>query len=111
MAQISEELERAASVSGAGWGTMFRKVLVPLILPGIGAGWVIMFVSMMRELSSSIMLFSSQKETVGIVLIQLYDEGEFSQVSILSLAVVVLSLLSVGLVRRVLRLGEVGGIS
>ena len=111
VAQISEELERAASVSGAGWGTMFRKVLVPLILPGIGAGWVIMFVSMMRELSSSIMLFSSQKETVGIVLIQLYDEGEFSQVSILSLAVVVLSLLSVGLVRRVLRLGEVGGIS
>lgn len=80
VAQISEELERAASVSGASWGTMFRKILVPLLLPGIGAGWVIMFVSMMRELSASIMLFSSNNETIGTVLIQLYDVGEFSQV-------------------------------
>lgn len=109
--QISEELERAASVGGANWFTMFRKILVPLVLPGIAAGWVILFVSMMRELSASIMLFSSNNEVIGTILIQLYDEGEFSQVCILSLIIVVLSLGSVALVRRVLRQKDMGGIS
>lgn len=106
--QIHEELERAASVSGANWGVMFRKILVPLALPGIVAGWIILFVSMMRELSASIMLFSSNNEVIGTILIQLYDEGLFAHVCILSLIIVVLSLGSVALVRWITKQKEIG---
>ena len=109
--QIHEELERAAAVSGANWGVVFWKILVPLAMPGIVAGWVILFVSMMRELSASIMLFSSNKEVIGTILIQLYDEGLFSHVCILSLIIVILSLGSVALVRWLTKQKDVEGLT
>lgn len=109
--QIHEELERAAAVSGANWGVVFWKILVPLAMPGIVAGWIILFVSMMRELSASIMLFSSNKEVIGTILIQLYDEGLFSHVCILSLIIVILSLGSVALVRWLTKQTDVEGIT
>mgnify|MGYP001162716784 CR=1 FL=1 len=109
--QIHEELERAAAISGANWFTVFWRVLVPLAMPGIVAGWIILFVSMMRELSASIMLFSSNKEVIGTILIQLYDEGLFSHVCILSLIIVILSLGSVALVRWLTKQTDVEGIT
>ncbi|MDA0655438.1 MAG: iron ABC transporter permease [Proteobacteria bacterium] len=109
--QIHEELERAAAVSGANWFIVFWKVLVPLAMPGIVAGWIILFVSMMRELSASIMLFSSNNEVIGTILIQLYDEGLFSHVCILSLIIVVLSLGSVALVRWLTKQKDVEGLT
>ncbi|MDP7386526.1 MAG: iron ABC transporter permease [Nitrospinota bacterium] len=104
--QVSEELEKAAYVSGAPWGTMFRKILVPLLLPGIVAGWVLIFVSMMRELSASIMLYGFQKETLAVALFLIWDEGRFEYVSILALLIAFLSLVPVALVRRFVRLDE-----
>ena len=109
--QIHEELERAAAVSGANWFVVFWRVLVPLAMPGIVAGWIILFVSMMRELSASIMLFSSNNEVIGTILIQLYDEGLFSHVCILSLIIVILSLGSVALVRWLTKQKDVGGLT
>jgi len=109
--QIHEELERAAAVSGANWFVVFWKVLVPLAMPGIVAGWIILFVSMMRELSASIMLFSSDNEVIGTLLIQLYDEGLFSHVCILSLIIVILSLGSVALVRWITKQKDVGSLT
>ena len=109
--QIHEELERAAAVSGANWFVVFWRVLVPLAMPGIVAGWIILFVSMMRELSASIMLFSSNNEVIGTILIQLYDEGLFSHVCILSLIIVILSLGSVALVRWITKQKDVGGLT
>ena len=109
--QIHEELERAAAVSGANWGVVFWKILVPLAMPGIVAGWIILFVSMMRELSASIMLFSSNKEVISTILIQLYDEGLFSHVCILSLIIVILSLGSVALVRWLTKQTDVEGLT
>lgn len=109
--QIHEELERAAAVSGANWGVVFWRILVPLAMPGIVAGWIILFVSMMRELSASIMLFSSNKEVIGTILIQLYDEGLFSHVCILSLIIVILSLGSVALVRWLTKQTDAEGLT
>ena len=38
MTQISSELEESAQVSGASWWTTFRRVLLPLLSPGIMSG-------------------------------------------------------------------------
>ena len=95
--QIHEELERAAVVSGANWFVVLESA-VPLASRALLLADYIV-VSMMRELSASIMLFSSNNEVIGTILIQLYDEGLFSHVCILSLIIVILSLGSVALVR------------
>ena len=51
MQQISNELEESAAVSGATWWQVFRRVLLPLLMPGLLAGWIYIFVVSFRELS------------------------------------------------------------
>lgn len=97
--QVSEELERAAVISGAHWSRMFRRVLIPILMPGLVSGWVLMFVSMMRELSASIMLFASNTETLAVALYLLWDEALFQHVSILSLVMICLTLVPIAAAR------------
>ena len=97
--QVSVELERSASVCGAGRLAVFRDILLPLIRPGILAGWMLMFVSMMRELSSSIFLFVPGTETVAVTLLEMWQEARFANVAVLALTLIMISVLVVTLAR------------
>jgi len=98
--QISPDFERAASVCGAGRLAGFRDILFPLVRPGILAGWMLMFISMIRELSSSIFLFVPGTETTAVTLLEMWQEARFSGVAVLSLTLIALSVCVVVLVRR-----------
>ncbi len=50
MAQIGAELEESARASGARWWQTFRRVLLPLALPGLVAGWMTILILSLREL-------------------------------------------------------------
>ena len=43
--KIPRELQNAAKVGGASNGTIFRKILVPMALPGIAGGGLLAFLS------------------------------------------------------------------
>jgi iron(III) transport system permease protein len=98
--QLSPEFERAAAICGAGRTAGFRDVLLPLVRPGILAGWMLMFISMIRELSSSIFLFVPGTETTAVTLLEMWQEARFSGVAVLSLTLIVISVVVVVLVRR-----------
>ena len=59
MLQIHKELEESAAMSGASWGLTFRRIVLPLLKPGLLAGWIYVMIVSIRELSSSILLYSS----------------------------------------------------
>jgi len=98
--QLSPEFERAAAICGATRVTGFRDMLLPLVRPGIIAGWMLMFVSMIRELSSSIFLFVPGTETTAVTMLEMWQESRFSGVAVLSLTLIAISLVVVMLVRR-----------
>ena len=58
MLQIHKELEESAAMSGASWGMTFRRIVLPLLKPGLLAGWIYVVIVSIRELSSSILLYS-----------------------------------------------------
>jgi iron(III) transport system permease protein len=97
--QLSPEFERAAAICGAGRIAGFRDVLLPLVRPGILAGWLLMFISMIRELSSSIFLFVPGTETTAVTLLEMWQEARFSNVAVLSLTLIAISVVVVMLVR------------
>ena len=97
--QISPDFERAAAVCGAGRLAGFRDILFPLVRPGILAGWMLMFISMIRELSSSIFLFVPGTETTAVTLLEMWQEARFSGVAVLSLTLIAISVSVVMLVR------------
>ena len=98
--QISPDLERAAAVCGAGRLAGFRDILFPLVRPGVLAGWMLMFISMIRELSSSIFLFVPGTETTAVTMLEMWQEARFSGVAVLSLTLIAISVAVVMLVRR-----------
>ena len=56
MLQIHKELEESAAMSGASWTMTFRRVILPLLKPGLLAGFIYVMIVSIRELASSILL-------------------------------------------------------
>ena len=81
MMQIHLELEEAAAMSGASWLQSFRAVVLPLLKPGLVAGWVYIVVVSVRELSSSILLYSPGSEVVSVVIWELWQNGQYVELS------------------------------
>jgi iron(III) transport system permease protein len=97
LTQIHPELEESSQSSGANWFKTFWHVTLPLLRPGIFAGWALLFVAFTRELSASILLFSPNQEVLSVVIFDMYGEGNFRALSALTtlqilIAVVVLAL-------------------
>ncbi len=83
MLQIHKELEESAAMSGASWWTTFRRIILPLLKPGLVAGWIYVLIVSIRELSSSILLYSPGTEVVSIVIWELWENGQYVELSAL----------------------------
>jgi iron(III) transport system permease protein len=105
--QIGGELEESAHVSGATWWQTFRRVNLPLLMPGLIAGWIYIVMSSVRELSSSILLYSPGNEVLAIMIWEQYENGQFTELA--ALGVIMIGLLVV-LVLAALRLGAKIGV-
>lgn len=64
--QLDDSLEEAARNLGAGWFTAFRRVVLPLILPGAMAGTLLAFVTAVGEFVSSVLLYTIDNRPISI---------------------------------------------
>src|SRR5436190_6752959 len=83
MLQIHKELEESAAMSGASWSMAFRRVVLPLLKPGLLAGFIYVMIVSIRELSSSILLYSPGTEVVSIMIWELWQNGQYVELSAL----------------------------
>jgi iron(III) transport system permease protein len=95
MLQIHKELEESAAMSGATWSMTFRRVVLPLLKPGLLAGFIYVMIVSMRELSSSILLYSPGTEVVAIMIWELWQNGQYVELSALGVMLMLLLLLLV----------------
>jgi iron(III) transport system permease protein len=65
MLQIDKSLEECARVCGASWGYQLRTVTMPLLRPGIVAGWLLLFIASVRELGVSIFLVGPNAQVIA----------------------------------------------
>jgi len=63
-------------------------VLFPLILPGLAAAWLYVFVLSLRELSSSILLYSPGNDVLAVRIWESYNQGRFAELSALGILLV-----------------------
>jgi iron(III) transport system permease protein len=88
MLQIHHELEESAAMSGASWSTTFRRIILPLLKPGLLAGWIYVMIVSIRELSSSILLYSPDTKVVSIVIWELWENGQYVELSALGVLLI-----------------------
>lgn len=77
LTQLDPALEEAAQMSGAGWMRRMGNILIPLIRPSLVAGWVLIFVTLMKEFSSSVLLGSPSTPVNATVLWNLWNLGSY----------------------------------
>jgi iron(III) transport system permease protein len=103
--QIDPALEEAARITGAGWLRTFGAVTLPLARPGLFAGWLLVFVPAIQELSASILLFSSQSITLAVAVYNLYETGALEPVAALAIVTMVIITAAIALATRLGRGG------
>src|SRR3954471_11403009 len=99
--QVDPALEESAQILGASWTTTMREVTLPLIRPGLFAGWVLVFVPVVQELSASILLFSSSSITLAVAVYNLYETGYTEPVAALSIINMVIISVAIWLAYRI----------
>src|SRR5690606_9882771 len=64
--QMDDSIEEAAQSLGATWWYSFRRVVFPIIMPGILAGTLLAFVQGLTEFVASILLYSPQTMPLSV---------------------------------------------
>jgi iron(III) transport system permease protein len=88
MYQIARELEESALMSGAGWFQVFRRIVLPLLVPGFVAGWIYIIIVSVRELGSSVLLYSPGREVLSIAIWEMWRNGQFPELCALGVMMV-----------------------
>lgn len=116
-AQVGGELTEAARVGGSGSARAFFRVSLPLMVPGLVAGWAMLFVQMAGDLTVTVILSGLKNIVVGFQILDIFHGGgSFAELAALALvltlinaAVVSCAYLYSGLRSR--RLGVAAGVA
>ena len=73
--QVHNSLEESARSCGAShWGSL-ADITLPLIRPGMVAGFFLIFLPAMRELTTSLLLYGPKTRTMGVAIYSIHEEG------------------------------------
>ena len=89
LAQVGAELEESAKMSGATWRDTFQRIVLPLMAPGLVAGWIYVVVVSVRELSSSILLYSQNTRVMSVTIWEFWQNGQTGVLAALGVCMVV----------------------
>jgi len=88
MIQITSELEEASHVCGGTWQQTFRKIILPLLTPGFLAGWLYISILALRELSTSILLYSTDSIVLSVLIFDLLDQAQYNWLAALGVLMI-----------------------
>jgi iron(III) transport system permease protein len=88
MLALHKELEESAAMSGASWRMTFQRIVLPLLKPGLIAGWIYILIVSLRELSGSILLYSPGSEVVSIMIWEYWQNGQYVELSALGVMLI-----------------------
>lgn len=101
--QVGPQLSEASRICGASGTITFFRVILPLMLPGLAAGWALIFASIVGELTASVILAGPHNPVMGYLIMTIYDSGTYSQLAALATVIAAMSALTVGVTMALAR--------
>jgi iron(III) transport system permease protein len=98
---VHPELEDASRMLGATRLQALRHITAPLLRNSVIATWCFVFVSVIRELSAAIILFTSQTKVVSVLIFDLKESGDLGAIAVLGLSMLAITFTVVILVNRI----------
>jgi iron(III) transport system permease protein len=102
---VPPSLEDAARGLGASRFTTFRRVLLPLVLPGIVAGLLLTFVLTLGEFVASILLYSPSNEPLAVAIYSHVRQFDFGMACALSTILFLAMVAVLGLSAKLFKVG------
>lgn len=94
ISQISPSIEEAAISFGATEREAFLRVTLPMMLPGVLAGAIMSWITIISELSSSIILYTSRTRTLTVAIYAEVIRSNFGNAAAYSTVLTVTSVIS-----------------
>jgi iron(III) transport system permease protein len=98
--QMPRDMLEAAEVFGGSLLSRMRRIIVPLILPSVTAGALLVMLLSLNELTVSALLWASGTETLGVLVFGLEQGGESAAASAVGVISILLTLLCMLLATR-----------
>lgn len=92
LAQLDPALDEAAAAAGAGFTRRLRTILLPLLAPAASAAAILVFLTALNELTVSALLWSSGRETLGVIVYSLQEGGDTPLAAAVSVAAIAIVL-------------------
>jgi iron(III) transport system permease protein len=92
MMQVGRELEEAAQVAGANAWQRFRRIIFPLTASGFASGFLLTFITTMRELSLIILLVTPATQLLASQTMRYVEAGRDQMANIVILILVAITL-------------------
>lgn len=92
MLQLSPEIDEAAAIYGVPWLKRMTRIIIPIQKTSIISGFLLPFVSCMRELSLFVMLVSSKTQTLTTMLMTYNEKGASQYGNAINLLIILIVL-------------------
>ena len=102
-AQLEPALDEAARLCGANFMRRVRDILLPLAAPSALAGTVLVFLTALNEIQVSVLLVTSQTQTIGPTIVFLDEGGSASLAAAVGCLMILVVCLLMGLATRLAR--------
>ena len=89
--QVHAHLEESSLVCGASPLTTMRRIIVPLLIPGIVSAWILMASMFVRELTVSVVLSRPGTEVLAVQILRFADDGLWGRLSALGIIMIFIS--------------------
>lgn len=100
LGQVSGELEEAAVLTGAALPRRFARITAPLVSRGVVGGGVLVFVTMVRDLSLVVLLVTPATPLLATMTYRYASEGFTQHANAITLVIAVISVAATVLARR-----------
>ncbi|PPF81405.1 iron ABC transporter permease [Pseudoclavibacter sp. RFBJ3] len=100
LGQVSSELEEAATVAGARGPRRLARILLPLSARGVVGGGVLVFVTMVRDLSLVVLLVTPATPLLSTMTFRYASEGFTQHANAITLIIAAISVAATLLARR-----------
>jgi iron(III) transport system permease protein len=89
--QIHSHLEESSRVCGGGTLYTLRRIVLPLLIPGVVSGWILMATMFVRELTLSVVLSRPGTEVLAVQIFRFSEDGLWGQLSALGIMMIFIS--------------------
>ena len=102
LAKIDKTIIEAARDMGAKTYQIFWEIILPLSLPGVAIGMVFIFVMIMGEFATAVVVYGGKTSTVGTVILNYYAVADYPFAAVNAIMLMLAMMIGVVIILRLI---------